>query len=32
MFEDDIWKHFQPTGFDKYFSDPNTTITTLLLD
>lgn len=30
--DDDIWKHFEPTGFDKYFSDVSTTIRTLLLD
>lgn len=27
-----IWDLIEETGFNRYFSDPNTTITTLLLD
>ena len=27
-----IFDYFEPTGFDRYFSEAGTTITTLLLD
>ncbi len=27
-----IWDIIEETGFNRHFSDPNTTITTLLLD
>ena len=29
---DPLWGHFEPTGFDRHFTNENTTITTLLLD